>query len=83
MKKIILLLVVAFSMLLPTSLMAQEYNEQTTQTAPKQSFFKLSNLTYGGNFGFQLDSHQFNVLLMPEVGYRLFSTLENICGSTL
>ena len=72
MKKIILLLTVAFSMLLPTSLMAQEYSEQTTQSAPKQSFFKLSNLTYGGNFGFHLDSYQFNVLLMPEVGYRLF-----------
>lgn len=72
MKKIILLFVVAFSMLLPTTLMAQEYNEQTTTTAPKQSFFKLSNLTYGGNFGFHLDSHQFNVLLMPEIGYKLF-----------
>ena len=72
MKKIILLLTVAFSMLLPTSLMAQEYSKQTTQSAPKQSFFKLSNLTYGGNFGFHLDSHQFNVLLMPEMGYRLF-----------
>ena len=63
MKKIILLLAVAFSMLLPTTLIAQESSEQATQTAPKQSFFKLSNLTYGGNFGFHLDSHEFNVLL--------------------
>lgn len=72
MKKIILILTVAFSLLLPSTLMAQEYSEQPAQTAPKQSFFKLSNITYGGCFGFHLDPNEFNVLLMPEVGYKLF-----------
>jgi hypothetical protein len=75
--KLILWLVVAMSLLLPTTLWAQETGAEsaaqtTTTTTKKQSFFKLSNITYGGNFGFHLDSYQFNVLLMPEVGYKLF-----------
>lgn len=74
--KLILLLALATSMLLPTSLMAQDTEFQaTTTTAPaakKQSFFKLSNITYGGNFGFHIDSYEFDILLMPEIGYKLF-----------
>lgn len=42
------------------------------QTPKKNSFFKVSNITYGGNFGFHLSSHDFSILLMPEVGYKLF-----------
>ena len=75
--KLILWLVLAMSLLFPTTLCAQETGAEsaaqaTTTTTKKQSFFKLSNITYGGNFGFHLDSYQFNVLLMPEVGYKLF-----------
>lgn len=67
------LLLVVLSLLMPTALMAQKTETQATTSLPKkESFFKLSNITYGGNFGFHLDSYQFNVLLMPEVGYKLF-----------
>ena len=61
--KLILLLIVTISCVFPTTSMAQE---------TKESFFKKSNITYGGNLGFHLDPHEFNVLIMPEVGYKLF-----------
>lgn len=75
--KLILWLLVAMSLLLPTTLWAQETETESaaqtaTTTTKKQSFFKLSNITYGGNFGFHLDPYEFNVLLMPEIGYKLF-----------
>lgn len=67
------LLLVVLSLLTPTALMAQEAETQATTSLPKkESFFKLSNITYGGNFGFHLDPYEFNVLLMPEIGYKLF-----------
>lgn len=67
------LLLVVLSLLMPTALMAQETKTQATTSLPKkESFFKLSNITYGGNFGFHLDPYEFNVLLMPEIGYKLF-----------
>lgn len=67
------LLLVVLSLLMPTALMAQKTETQATTSLPKkESFFKLSNITYGGNFGFHLDPYEFNVLLMPEIGYKLF-----------
>jgi hypothetical protein len=67
-----------FLLLATGSLAAQEVENPTTSTAQtqstpkKNSFFKLSNLTYGGGFGLHLNKYEFNVMLMPEVGYRLF-----------
>lgn len=65
MKKIVL---IVLSIIFSTALMAQEVEMSTK----KESFFKLSNITYGGNFGFHLDKYEFNMLLMPEIGYKLF-----------
>lgn len=61
--KLILLLAIAFYFMLPSTLAAQE---------TKESFFNKNKITYGGNFGFHLNPYEFNVLLMPEVGYKLF-----------
>ena len=71
-KKLTLLLAIV-AMALPTALVAQEAQTQTTTSSPKkESFFKKSNITYGGNFGFHIDQYEFDLLLMPEVGYKLF-----------
>ena len=67
------LLFVVITMMFPTTLMAQETQTQTTTTAAqKESFFKKSNITYGGNLGVHLNSNEFNILVMPEIGYKLF-----------
>lgn len=51
----------------------QKVQEQKTTTPKKKStFWTLSKLTYGGGFGFNLNSSEFYVMIMPEVGYQLF-----------
>jgi hypothetical protein len=69
--KFILFLIIAISMMIPTSLIAQNTEVQTV-SSKKDSFFKTSNITYGGNFGFHIDSYEYDILLMPEIGYKLF-----------
>lgn len=51
---------------------AQEKQTTTQSTTPKNKFWTLSKLTYGGGFGFKLNSSEFYVMIMPEVGYQLF-----------
>ena len=51
----------------------QKVQEKKTTTPKKKStFWTLSKLTYGGGFGFKLNSSEFYVMIMPEVGYQLF-----------
>ena len=51
----------------------QKVQEQKTTTPkPKSKFWTLDKLTYGGGFGFNLNSYEFYVMIMPEVGYQLF-----------
>jgi hypothetical protein len=51
----------------------QKVQEQKTTTPKKKStFWTLNKLTYGGGFGFTLNSSEFYVMIMPEVGYQLF-----------
>ena len=54
----------------------QKVQEQTTTTPkPKSKFWTLSKLTYGGSFGFTLNKYEYYLMLMPEVGYQLFTPL--------
>ena len=51
----------------------QKVQEQKTTTPKKKStFWTKDKLTYGGGFGFTLNSSEFYVMIMPEVGYQLF-----------
>lgn len=51
----------------------QKVQEQKTTTPkPKSKFWTKDKLTYGGGFGFNLNSSEFYVMIMPEVGYQLF-----------
>lgn len=82
MKRIFFFIVLICSVL---SLAAQEVDtiatettgvSSTKQASTKQkktdSFFKVSNITYGGGVGFNISKDYANVLVAPEVGYRLF-----------
>ena len=44
-------------------------------TAKKNNFWTLSKLTYGGSFGFTLNKYEYYLMVMPEVGYQLFTPL--------
>jgi hypothetical protein len=51
----------------------QKVQEQKTTTPKKKStFWTKDKLTYGGGFGFTLNSSEFYVMIMPEIGYQLF-----------
>lgn len=46
--------------------------EETETTPKKSTFWTKDKLTYGGSFGFTLNSYQYYLMVMPEVGYKLF-----------
>lgn len=75
MKRVVILLVLLVQAFL---LWAQESSSQpttqaTTTNSPKKStFWTTSKITYGGSFGFTINSHEYYLMVMPEVGYQLF-----------
>ena len=46
--------------------------EKSTTPKKKSNFWSVNKITYGGGFGFKLNSSEFYVMIMPEVGYQLF-----------
>jgi len=51
---------------------AVQTKQKKSTPQKNDSFFKVSNITYGGGVGFNLTKDYANVLVAPEIGYRLF-----------
>lgn len=45
----------------------------STQINKKNTFWSKNKITYGGSFGFNLNRYDYYLMLMPEIGYQLFT----------